>query len=234
MDIFDTGVQTTDTIPENVYETLVGEGKKFRDNEALARAKHQSDNFITQLQRENAELREKAQKAQSLEEIKTQILAGLREPPVVPPVQQPVEQPQTPNLEVLVAKALETREAQTKAQANRETVQNLMREKFGADAQIILQEKARELNLSLDYLAQVAQTSPAAFSRLIGVDTARPQVPNAPAPRSTHTVAPTGTVQRTKSWYDNEKKKAPTREALRNLQNQEMADAMKLGEAFFD
>lgn len=236
MDIFTSDAQTTDVVPENVYETLVGEGKKFRDNEALAKAKFQSDNFITQLQRENAELREKAQKAQSLEEIKTQILSGLKqETPVVPPAPQPGEQPQAPNIEEIVTKALEAKEASRKAATNREVVSKAMQEKFGADAQIILREKAGELGLSLDYLARVANDSPAAFFRLIGVDTQKTVAPNAPAPRGTIQSIPNSqSGQRTKSWYDAEKRKTQDRNILRQLQDQEMADAMKLGEAFFD
>lgn len=237
-DIF-SDVQTNDVAPEvqNAYEVLVGEGKKFRDPEALAKAKLQSDNFILQLQRENAELREKAQRAASLEEIKTQILSGIKqEPSVVPPAQQPVEQPQPPtNLEEIVNKALETKEAQRKAQTNREVVTQAMKEKFGADAQIILNEKAGELGLSLDYLAKVANDSPAAFFRLIGVDTNRTPAPNSPAPRSSTYVAPDQrNVERTQSWYANEKKKVSDRAALKRLQDQEMADAMRLGEKFFD
>ena len=44
-----------------VYNEMVGEGKKFADPEALAKAKAESDAHIIKIQEENAELRRKAE-----------------------------------------------------------------------------------------------------------------------------------------------------------------------------
>jgi len=42
---------------KNYYEDLVGQDKKFKDNETLAKAKVQSDIFIKHLERQQDELR---------------------------------------------------------------------------------------------------------------------------------------------------------------------------------
>ena len=53
---------------ENPLETLVGEGKKFKDADALARAAIEKDRFILQLQAENAQMRTSLKGEQKIDE----------------------------------------------------------------------------------------------------------------------------------------------------------------------
>lgn len=210
-DIFNPSDDTTD-IPENAYEVLVGEGKKFRDNEALAKSTFHKDSFINQLQRENAELRQAQQKAMTIEEIKTMILAAkpsqeVQTPPNgQPPVTPPAPTTQETDLEALVATLLEKKESESKAKTNREKVTETLKEKFGADSQMILNQKAKELNLSLEYLSKIANDSPNAFFRLIGVDT-QVHTPQTAAPRSTTSVPLTDNSRQ--AYWENMKKSNP-------------------------
>src|SRR5690349_8192148 len=75
------------------FAELVGEGKKYADAAALAKAKKEADSFIEQIKRENAELRDRVASQATVDEIMTQIKQFAPKPP------QPVEpdnQPRQP------------------------------------------------------------------------------------------------------------------------------------------
>lgn len=203
---------TDPVIPENAYETLVGEDKKYKDNESLAKSKLHSDRHIAILEKELAELREANQKATTLEEVKTQILSQIKPTEVPPshPDAQPDDQPDAKvtdsDLEAKIAALLVKKEAEAQAGMNRKKVQDTLRDKFGSDAQLVLNQKAQELGVSLDYLAGVANDSPSAFFRLVGVDVSQP-TPTPSAPRSTTSVAPANNSR--VAYWDNMKKTNP-------------------------
>ena len=69
--IFDATVeQSTEDTPEtSYYDRMVGEGKKFKDNEALAYSNFEKDRFIEQLKREQKELRDDLNSRLNMEEL---------------------------------------------------------------------------------------------------------------------------------------------------------------------
>lgn len=210
-DIF-TPLESDKEVPEDALEALVGEGKKYSDASALAKAKFHSDRHISILEKELEELRQANQKALTLEEVKTTILSQIKPPRAVEEPHKEPEDIQKPadqdsDLEAKVAALLERKEAEARAKTNREKVQDTLRERLGADAQIVLNEKAKELGVTLDYLAGVANNSPSAFFRLIGVDSSQPVSPTPVAPRSTEAIPPKSN-SRTAYW-ENIKKTNP-------------------------
>lgn len=225
------------TIPENAREILVGEGKKFKDDEALAKGKLEADNYIKQLQRELSEIREHQAKSQTMEEIKTQILDSLKEKtPVQPPVTPPANgQNDSVNVEELVNTLLEKKDVERRVQSNREAVSKTLQEKFGSDAQLILNQKAKELNVTLDYLAKVANESPSAFFRLVGLDAPNQSVQAVPAPRASQTAPlPQGAGVRNKAHYDKIRAQNPTEYFSQKVQMQMYKDAMSQGDSFYN
>ena len=66
MDVF--SEQGNDTIPENALETLVGDGKQYKDGNVLAKSHIEANNFIKKLQVENAQLRTEVGAAKKLED----------------------------------------------------------------------------------------------------------------------------------------------------------------------
>lgn len=227
-------VTTTDV--QDPLDLLVGEGKKFKTNAELAKAKLESDRFIEQLQNEAAELRKEVSGKQTIDEIMTQI-KSLSTPPAVPNAQQP-QAPATPDTDSiadLVAKLLEQKESERKSQTNEQLVSNTLKEKFGADTQLHLTKKAQELGVSLDYLKSVAKSAPSAFFRLIGIDESRPQTITPSAIRSPNQpqIQPDPNV-RNKAYYDRLKMVSPTEYFSPKIQNQMYKDAMKLQESFYN
>jgi hypothetical protein len=236
-DIF-SPVETDDNQIDNPLEVLVGEGKKFADVSALAKAKLEADNFIKQIERENAELRAKVSSQATVDEIMTQIKTLAPRPaPVEPHNEPPKANPATPEeLEQVVASLLEKRTAADRISKNRQTVEEKVLEKWGSDAQININKKAKELNVSVDYLQKVASDSPSVFFRLVGLDQTPAPVAPVVAPRSNQQISPqpTGGEKRTQAYYNGLKSRDFKTYISPKVQNQMMKDALQLGEGFFD
>jgi len=229
-------IQTNDDT--DPYEALVGEGKKFADAKALAKAKLEADSFIEQLKREADEMRKEVSSKATMDEIMTQIRALSPKPPATEPQPEPLKQnPATPEeLEKVIADLLEKRTASDRVKSNRQLVEEKVLEKWGADAQINLNKKAKELGVSLEALQKIALDTPSVFFAVTGLDKA-PVTP-APllAPRSTQRVpeAPGSDGKRTKAYYVALKQRNPTEYFSAKVRQQEMKDAIAMGESFFD
>ena len=147
------------------FSELVGEGKKFRDAEALAESKQASDSFIEKLQGELAELRTDLDRRLTAEEVAVQIRQE---------AQSATEGNTTPALseeriQTLVQTTIEsTRTEETKGK-NLQTADDKLAALYGDKRQDWLRGKASELGVSVDFLADVAKTSPDAFFNTIGV-----------------------------------------------------------------
>ena len=230
----------TDQIDQDPKATLA---KKFGDGttidvDKLATAKLEADNFIKQIERENAELRKEVSSKATIDEIMTQIRELAPKPPVS---QQQPQAPQTPGsgtpeeLETVVTTLLAKRQAEDRARTNRDLVEQKVLEKWGADAQLNLNKKAKELGVSLAYLQQIATDSPSAFFTLTGLNTVAAPAPITPAPRSGfQPPAQADSGKRTKAYYDRLKVTNPTEYLKKSTQQQYYKDAMSMGQAFFD
>ena len=230
-------IQTNDAT--DPYEALVGEGKKFADAKALAKAKLEADSFIEQLKREADEMRKEVSSKATIDEIMTQIRALSPRPPQV-------EQPQTPpnantatpeELETVVAKLLEKRTIEDRVKSNRQLVEEKLAEKWGADAQVNLNRKAKELGVTLESLQKMALETPTVLFAALGLNGPTTQVAPPVAPRSTQRVPEAPDVingRRTKAFYQAMKQRNPTEYFSAKVRQQEMKDALALGESFFD
>jgi len=227
-DIF-TPVETN--APENAYSTLVGDGKKFADNEALARAKLESDRFIEQLKREQAEVREELNKRLTAEEILTQIKQSTPQPTPPSLTPEPPKPTAPSDINELVKKALSEQTTEQKKAANMAAVTQKLAERFGADSQLHLNKKAAELGMSLDDLKRLAQDNPALFFKAIDADRPAPQVAPVIAPRGGANLPPTS-GERDKAYYDKLRQSNPKyyfSEDGRMQQYKDMERALKAG-----
>ena len=230
------------------YDERVGEGKKFRDNEALARAKAESDAFIARLQEEMAGLRQDLNTRLTMEQLMDKIAA---KPNEAPPTQSPNQQ--TPNSEVkstspddierIIEDRLSKAERTRVQNANLALVRESLEQNWGQDYVQRLKEKASDLGVGEEFLQGLAKDQPKAFLKLVEADTpaSKPAQTNNTlfvpptgqnVPRQANGFSPTG--QRTKAFYDQIKAKNPSEYWSPSVQNQMHNDAIKLGEAFFD
>lgn len=181
--IFDTGAQTNVPPADNAnngvseYLTqLVGDDKKFKSVEDLAKGKLEADDFIKKLQDENKQLREgivdssvKKQLDEFLTKIEQKSQTNSKEQ----------TNPALSNTDIanLVREQLTIAETQRTAEQNIQAAHARMVELYGDKAKDILDAKARELGLSKEYLKEVSAKSPHAFLKIIG-DTGSKEVVN--------------------------------------------------------
>ena len=152
------------------YETL---------EDALEALKH-SQSFIPQLQQENADLRKRAEEAQTLKETLERLQKGGSNVNEEKPNGQPAGNGGLSEEAAaeLVERKLREREEQTSLVNNIKTVQDTLIQKHGSreKAQEFVVTKAKELNMSPEDLKTLSARSPAAALALLG-EAVKPSTP---------------------------------------------------------
>lgn len=166
-------------VETTAFSSLVGDGKKFSDNEALAKSKIEADAYIEQLKQENAEMRKEVNSKAATEEILKE-LEKRNQPPSTPAdnglgVSSPEE------LADIVRKEIDQTSIENTAKANVLEADRFITEKLGGKdkAKTFLTEKSQELGMPVSWLMEVAAKNPSALYNVIGLDTTqREQTPN--------------------------------------------------------
>jgi hypothetical protein len=192
---------SADTNITSYEDLLVGEGKKFTNAEALARAKYESDRYIEQLKRENKELRVDLNGRANLEQLVSELqktgtststrtdVMGEQHSDSTPVSGTATAQPVTKETIAELVKSIVTDSKTQDARANNiDRCVRQLQDAYGDSYVNKLEETSKKLNLSKKYLDDLAATSPEALLQLVG----------APAPKVSVT-APRTSVQSTLS-----------------------------------
>lgn len=224
----------------NYLAELVGEGKKFKTVEELAKGKWHADTTVETLKAEIAALKSQAESGKTVDTLLEEIrkMNG-KEQGTDPGRQQPpvTEQTNTPNpvnIEEVVLNTLKKSEAEKRLSENRNTAIAKMNEVWGKDAATELQKVASSIGVSVEYLRGVADQSPSAFFQLTGLNTNRNAPSGTTVPTSTVRTGINGAKDRTMAFYRELKKTNPTQYNSNEIRVQMHNDAMRLGESFFD
>jgi hypothetical protein len=172
MDIFN----ATDLTDQVKVEDYVGEGKQFPSVEVLLKSKLDSNKFVKQLEAETKAEREARLEAELLVEatrkLHSQNANGSENRQTgAEPSQTPSGQQTALTVEDL-DKILDQKEARKRQEANLKTVTDSLNRVHGTPekARAFLTSKATELGMEMETLAGLAQNSPHAFLKLVGVD----------------------------------------------------------------
>lgn len=159
--------------PASSVNDLVGEGKKFKTVDDLARGKLEADAFIERLKQENAQVLAEARKAaladEQLETLRNEVKA-LREARVEPSKDNTNPALTLESVKSLVAETITQTERNRTAQQNIATANETMVQTHGsleAAAQAV-KAKASEVGMTMDALRNIAATSPSAFLKIMG------------------------------------------------------------------
>src|SRR3990167_6487070 len=211
------------------FDELVGEGKKFKDQEALAKAKLESDKFIDQMKAEAEELRKELKKKLDAEEILEDLKRGVA---AANNPAQPAKQPETSpeDLGKLVDEKLQERETQRAYEANVFEADKYITEKLGgkAEAMKFIEGKAEEFGINKSWLMDMAGRTPKALYAVLGLDE-----PNKAAASDNRTsqqpIVQKSTVKRentftgglkTKAYYDEIRRTNPSAYFSPKVQNE--------------
>lgn len=234
---------------KNYLAELVGEGKKFKTNEELARGKAEADLYIQtvnkradQLRDDYLQLREQlnARDSEETAQAKFEELLARYEVNRTPP-QLPVETPErkpTPfdpsKLDSLIEEKLLKTEANRKAQTNFTEVQKKLKEQLGSNYQSILQDKMNELDLTTEDINALARKSPTAFFNTLQLNQQTENILGAPRSNQRSGFNPKTPERRTWSYYENLRKANPKIYYDPKIANQMHDDALALGTEFQD
>ena len=217
---------------------LVGPGKKFATIEDLAKGKLEADNFIEVLKKEKDELLRGVEKAKSVRELMELMQTNQ------PKEGTPVSAPQNPEeLQAIVEKALEQRDAKQTAQANRSKAKELVLPLVNGDADqvaIYVESKAAALGISADDIWSLSEKSPNAFAELVGATPTKGSPTTNTLPKVNNESNPNLPVLeingfKTKAWFDAQRKSMGNQAFIRNAQMQRdmIASRSALGEKFY-
>ena len=230
--------------PEEVtFETLVGDGKKYKTPDEIVKAKVHADKHITTLESELAELRTELAARVSVEEM----LEKIQTPAPVQQQQPTREMPTTPrqepgsseepkvDLQSEVQKLLKQEKEKDRRDANIKAAREGLKERFGADYNAKVKQIASDLEVSEDYLTSVAASSPNGFLKLIDSvapkDDNRPTTP--PNPQYNPTRVPS-IDKKNAAYYRELKKSDPTAYFSKKTQKEMHDQALKMGPAFYE
>jgi hypothetical protein len=201
---------------ESVLDTLVGEGKKFSDAEALAKGKAQADEHISKIEQENAELKAKLEADKSGDDKGTTVANLMK---VVQEAQAATsskegETMSTEELEKLVRSVVkDDKQADTKA-ANRAQGNELVLKSVDGNveaAKALVAERAAAVGLTPAQLAELSENSPAAFAKLIEAGSTASSGDTSILPgQRTDAFGDTANMEldgyKTKAWFDAQRK----------------------------
>lgn len=230
-----TGTDSNQLDPEKSYlEQLVGDGRKFKDQEALARGKYEADVYVKTLERkldqvttDYLEAKENAISKVEFEQLLNKLSSG--EKPIVPDVQKKPEVDLS-QLDSLVDNRLKAFENTKKQEENYRMVKTKLAETFGSN----LENHLSELGISGEEAAQLAKTNPNLLLKALGVDQ-QPKQPGFQAPpRNTSGFTPKPAQKRTWSYYQDLKNKNPNLWLDPKINVQMQKDHIELGAAFED
>lgn len=221
-------------------EQLVGEGKKYRDEEALAKAALEKDRFIERIQRENATLRSEVQKRETMEELVKRLTPA--RPSEDTDKKEPLSNPGsvskdglTPEeVRQLLSQELAARTDAERRQNNARAVREELLKRYGQNWQTPLKERQLALDVSEEYLTELAQTNPKVFFSLLGDAPKREPGFTPPTPAFDTAKRPvTGNVKN-KAYYDRILKEQGLAAYMHpRVQNEMQEQAAKLGDQFF-
>lgn len=240
MSLFDQTNGQTQTSQDETTDWLSkvaeAKGEKFKDPQVLAKSKLEADAYITNLEKQLNDLREELKKEsyseKLLNELKNKapsstsgnVNGGTTTSDTKPEVSEDT-------LKALVEKTLTDREKANTATQNQKVVEEALAQKYGTEAKVHVETKARELGLSLERLKELASESPTAFLALIG-EPRKEFTPIVKGTVNTQSVTMQAPVERDWNYYQKLRKENKHLYYSPATQQQMFKDKARLGDRF--
>lgn len=154
---------------QSPLSTLVGEGKKFKTVDDLAKSKLEADRFIDTLKREKEELESRMTTLQ-VEVEKQKKTTTTSTTPTTQPSSVTEE-----SLQALIDKTLSDREVTRTRTKNLDDAKKYLMDNFGEKAEEVLTTQASGMGISKDKLLEIASDTPVLFKRLFPVEKSKTQ-----------------------------------------------------------
>lgn len=225
----------TNVVP--ALDEIMGEGKKYSDAAAVAKAIAEKDAFIARLleeaRRKEADLQASLNTKAFEDRLKAIEAAQSTERPE--PSVRDVTPPSAPlpDIEDVVQRAIADREATNTRTRNLLNVKDKLTSVYGEDFATRVKSRAAELNISLAKLNEMAAETPSAFYAVIGLDVQR--TPDNPAPPQTRVNSAAQTTNhgvKNNAYYQNLRKTNPSLYWTPAVQMEEYNELKRQGDQF--
>lgn len=229
---------------KNYLEELVGEGKKFKTQEDLAKGKYLADLFIEhknreydQLRKDYLELREQANSAARINEIYDLLSKSTQGDDDTQDADNNVQKATFDPKEIenlVLSKIRETEQTKLQEQ-NARLVETKLREKYGENYRTYFQQQVDNLGLNIETAKSLAMNHPQVLIKTLGLD-AQPSTDQFQPPMRTNIrqAQESSGTKRTWTWYEKLRKEQPAVYHDPKTQVQMHQDAIALGDAFKD
>lgn len=148
-------------------EDMVGPDKKYRSVDELAKGSKYADEYIEHLKQENKEMREELSKASNAEKVLEKLKSEQKD---LEPRENTTPALTEDSIAALVKKQMDFNMKKEISDSNIKFVDTKIKELHGDKAKDFLADKAKQLNVSVDFLKSTAEVSPDAFFNLVGLD----------------------------------------------------------------
>lgn len=222
--------------PESLLQELVGDGKKYRDLEELAKSRLAADQHIERLESEMKELRDSVSHQHTIKDLmdafkKTQ----------TPTDTGSVTPLDDEGLQQKITQMMAEREAERTRNANRSEAEKLVQSRTDSDPKDFVSEKAKQLGLSEDQLWKLSEDSVIGFANLVGLGNSKPQGSAHSLPhRGGDLTSSAGPVleidgHKTKAYFDAQRRELGNKKFLndRSAQLQMIRSREALGDKFY-
>lgn len=216
--------------PPNPLDALVGEGRKYKSVEDLAKAVEFKEQHINQIEAENAQYRANLQEQIELQRQRSQ---------EAPPPPQSGQGQSEVDLEQRIRNTLEQTDREKRVATNVNEVSQKLVDVYGTPekANEVVKQKAAELGVSIQFLMDSAAQSPKAFYAQIGLNEGNRHAasingkvnPEALANLNPSRAGAPGTY----AFYEQMRQENPKMYNSPRVQLQMHKEAMEKGEAFF-
>jgi hypothetical protein len=224
-----TAEQETEQQKQEKLALLVGEGRKYATQEALAEAYLNADQFIETLKEENANLRAKTRQQEILDEqLKRSQASSASTPTQEPTATAKAAALSEEDIARIVEQQITGRETTKTREANLEKADSLMRAKFGDRAKEIFQKEAHTPELMESY-KKLAETAPEKFIALFSSQAPQTQQTSTSSTVNTASdnLVPAGSSAEpgTKAFYNALRREKPEVYYSQRIQMQMLKDA---------
>lgn len=221
-----------DTNKEEVQKTtefVFTVGDREYNAESASKKILNADEHISNLEKENAEMRKKLLEATTLDAVLQSMNKNGEKPTAPTPAVD------TPDIETLVERTINQRELQRTRTANVMQVDKLIKERYGEQAKTVLQQKLSSVGLDVNSAMEIAAKSPKAFMKMFdeGGSDPKPSVPNH-GTQHTQNMGNDSIQEGTYAYYAKIRKDNPALYNSPTIQRKMLEDAERLGkEKFF-
>lgn len=229
---------------KNYLEELVGEGKKFKTIEDLARGKAEADLYVEHMKGRMDELRQDYTKlyethnaGPSLKETLDQYMQELKQ-------SQGTNQPSGQEdksvqfdenkLNDMVKQHIAANRQLETEEANAKSVELKLQETYGPNYKQLVSQQISQQGISVDFFNQLARQHPSVLLRTLGVEGQQNRETFQAPVTSTQRSDPFRKNMRTEAYYEKMRKEKPLEYRSPKIQDQMFKDVQEQGEAFFD